>query len=180
MSATGEARRHSAKLGQMVNFPFAASLVLNDDHAEVLLYIFLGSNSTMPQTAINIALRYPYQPLLADSKRPQFKIEAPASEPLHQRFLDNFDLVADTTTLAFCHLPVSTPAPEHVVETCRVPSTKPQFLTLATPADNQDDATAAAALLEEAYESDTPLETVSQCQAVGTTSVVHDNNNNKQ
>jgi len=150
MSATGEARRHSAKLGQMVNFPFAASLVLNDDHAEVLLYIFLGSNSTMPQTAINIALRYPYQPLLADSKRPQFKIEAPASEPLHQRFLDNFDLVAATTKLADAHLQVASPAADHVVETSSVPAKKPQFLTLATFADNQDDATAAAALLEEA------------------------------
>lgn len=151
MSATGEARRHAAKLGQMANFPFAASLVLNDDHAEVLLYIFLGSNSTMPQTAINIALRYPYQPLLADSKRPQFKIEAPASEPLHQRFLDRFDLVAATTKLADAHLQVASPAADHVVvETSSVPATQPQFLTLATFADNQDDTTAAAALLEEA------------------------------
>jgi len=143
MSATGEARRHSAKLGQMVNFPFAASLVLNDDHAEVLLYIFLGSNSTMPQTAINIALRYPYQPLLVDSKRPQFKIE-----PLHQRFLDNFDLVAATTKLADAHLQVASPAAKHVETSA--PAKKPQFLTLATFADNEDDATAAAALLEEA------------------------------
>lgn len=146
MSATGEARRHSAKLGQMVNFPFAASLVLNDDHAEVLLYIFLGSNSTMPQTAINIALRYPYQPLLADSKRPQFKIAAPACEPLHQRFLDNFGLVA--AKFADAHLQVASPAADHVETSA--PAKKPQFLTLATLAENQDDATAAAALLEEA------------------------------
>lgn len=153
MASTGEARRHSAKLGQVANFPFAASLVLNDDHAEVLLYIFLGSNSAMPQTAINISLRYPYQPLLADSKKPRFKIEAssPAKNEVQQRFLENFDLVAAATKLVDAHLPVASPAA--VVDHHTAPEINAQelFLALAsTVGADADDQVAAAALLEEA------------------------------
>jgi hypothetical protein len=151
MSATGETRRQSARLGQMANFPFAASLVLNDDHAEVLLYIFLGSNSTMPQTAINIALRYPYQPLLADSQKPRFKIEASVKEP-HQRFFDNFDLVA-AAKLADAHLQVTSPTAFNAETGVPAPVKAHEFLMLSAPlGDNADDETVAAALLEEANE----------------------------
>jgi hypothetical protein len=159
MSAAAEPRRHSAKLGQMVNFPFAASLVLNDDHAEVQLYIFLGANSTMPQTAISVAMRYPYQPLLADAKKPRFKIEASAKDAHHERFLDNFDLIAAATKLADAHLQVSSPvAISSDVPEASAPApeaaavAKPvEFLTLASTFDaNKDDETAAMAILDEA------------------------------
>lgn len=143
------ASRRPSKLLDQINFPFAASLVLNDDHAEVFLYILLGSSSSMPQAALNITLRYPYQPLLGDSKKPRFKIAGPdlATSEHHQRFLlERLDLAAIQP--ADAHPQVSS---SRQVES--ISSTAPvEFLTLASSAQftRNDDETAAEALLEEA------------------------------
>lgn len=180
-AAAGEPRfRHSAKLGQMVNFPFAASLVLNDDHAEVLLYIFLGANSTMPQTAISVAMRYPYQPLLADAKKPRFMIEASAKEVHHHSFPDNFDLIT-ATKLADAHLQVASlvASPVEAIAPA-APETaiaKPvEFLTLASTFDSnsKDDETAAMAILEEANAGVTLHAPKLVAEGEGGTYFVHD------
>lgn len=149
------ASRRPSKLLDQINFPFAASLVLNDDHAEVFLYIFLGSSTSMPQAALNITLRYPYQPLLSDSKKPRFKIASPAgpadlaTSEHHQRFLlEHLDLAA--IQLADAHSQVPRAQADQVLEAT---TTAPvEFLTLASSARfmRSDDEVAAGALLEEA------------------------------
>lgn len=170
MSA-GAGRRQPIKLGQMANFPFAASLVLNDDHAEVLLYIFLGSTSSMPQTAINIALRFPYHALLAnESKKLLPSLETSGS--------DFYDLAtAAATKLVDAHLQVASPGPSgDDVASSAAPAKPHSFLTLASSnlESSADDETAASALLEEANEGASLHAPKLVAEGEGGTYFVHD------
>jgi hypothetical protein len=171
MSA-GAGRRQPIKLGQMANFPFAASLVLNDDHAEVLLYIFLGSTSSMPQTAINIALRFPYHALLAhESKKllPSLETSGPDFD------YHGFDLAAAATKLVDAHLQVASRTPGNDAAPSAAPAKPHSFLTLASNLEGSaDDETAASALLEEANEGASLHAPKLVAEGEGGTYFVHD------
>jgi len=189
------ARTH-VKLLDQVNVPFAASLTLNGDYAEVNLCIFVGSGSAAvaPQAAIHVGLRYAYphpwtigEHDTADSPSILEELASVYDSPkgsLHEIRLQGrldtvpisfFAVTQEKFSPSDAHLLVADPALAAEAAATAAVHIDGAFLSLvATGRTDEDDKLAAMALLEAANEGATYHEPKLVNEGEGGTYFVYD------